>query len=66
MYSDHSIAVDRKVPPDFGKRFIMTVYRNYILGTKRRFGTARSLVHYHDFVREYLNAKRDLLGRSKS
>jgi hypothetical protein len=38
----------------------MVCYRRYILGCKRKWGTARSLVHYKGYVQEYLNCKRKL------
>ena len=36
----------------------MRTYRSYILGCKRKYGTARSQVHYLDYVRAYLDGKR--------
>jgi len=39
----------------------MKTYRAYILGCKRKFGTARSLVHYRDYIQAYLDAKRIVL-----
>lgn len=44
--------------PHPDKAHLMRVYRGHILGAKRKFGTARSLVHYLDYVRGYLEAKR--------
>ena len=51
--------------PHPDKRFVMKVYRAHILGTKKRFGTARSLVHYKDYVLTYLHCKRIVLGEKK-
>ena len=42
-------------------RHIMQTYRAYILGCKRKFGTARGLVHYRDYLQAYLEAKREVL-----
>lgn len=47
--------------PHESRRHIMTAYRRFILGCKKKYGTARSQVHYMDYVREYLEAKRDVL-----
>jgi len=35
----------------------MRVYRRHILGSKRKWGTARGLIHYRAIVAEYLAAK---------
>lgn len=56
MYSTH---------PNPDKVFLMKTYRAYILGSKKRNGTARSLVHYRDYVREYLTAKKDVILLTK-
>jgi hypothetical protein len=40
----------------------MRIYRDYVLGCKRKYGTARSQVHYLDYVRAYLEAKREHLA----
>jgi hypothetical protein len=55
-----------KVHPHPSRRYVMEVYRQFILGTKKRYGTARSQVHYRDFIAEYLEAKRDVLKNKKS
>ena len=39
----------------------MQAYRRAILGFKAKFGTARSQVHYRDWLEEYFAAKRDVL-----
>lgn len=41
---------------------IMRVYRSFIIGTKRKWGSARGLVHYKGYVSAYLEAKRVVLG----
>ena len=54
--------------PHPDRRHVMVAYRNFIIGEKRRMRGltgnfrrgARSLIHYMDYVREYLEAKRDL------
>lgn len=35
-------------------------YRSYILGVKRKFGTARNQIHYHELIRWYLVCKQEL------
>ena len=40
----------------------MRTYRAYILGCKRKFGTARGLVHYLDYLQSYLEAKREVVS----
>lgn len=40
----------------------MVTYRHYLIGCKRKFGSARSLIHYRALLAEYLSAKRDVLG----
>lgn len=42
-------------------KHIMQSYRAYILGCKRKFGTARGLIHYRDYLQAYLEAKREVL-----
>lgn len=37
---------------------VMRVYRAHILGCKRKWGSARGLIHYRRIVDEYLAAKR--------
>jgi hypothetical protein len=41
---------------------VMVTYRKFLLGTKKRNGSARSLVHYRGLLQEYLAAKRDVLN----
>lgn len=43
----------------------MTVYRRHILGSKRKWRTARGLVHYLEIVEEYLAAKRRVFEERK-
>lgn len=38
---------------------VVTAYRNYILGCKRKFGTARSQGKYRDLMSTYILAKRE-------
>lgn len=38
----------------------MRCYRGHMLGCKRKWGTARGLIHYRALVREYLSCKRKL------
>lgn len=40
----------------------MEVYRRHILSVKVKFGRARALIHYQEFVQEYLAAKRKVLN----
>jgi hypothetical protein len=40
------------------KRNVMETYRKFILGCKKKYGTARSQVHYRDYIQAYLVAKR--------
>lgn len=42
-------------------RLVMTQYRRHILSCKKRWGTARGLVHYRGFIASYLWAKREVL-----
>ncbi len=49
--------------PHPNKPRIVSSYRQYILGVKRKEGIARSLVHYKDIVASYRTAKRQLLFR---
>lgn len=41
----------------------MRIYRSYILKSKRRWGTARGLIHYRPLVEEYLAAKALVIAR---
>ncbi len=47
--------------PHPDKRHVMFYTRHYILGAKKKFGTARSLVHYRDLIQTYLTAKRQVI-----
>jgi hypothetical protein len=39
---------------------VMRQYRRHILGCKKKWGTARGLIHYRGFVETYLACKRGL------
>lgn len=41
---------------------VMHCYRRHILGCKKRWGTARGLIHYRAMVQTYLAAKRMVLA----
>lgn len=43
-------------------RLVMSQYRKHILGCKKSWGTARSLIHYQRFIDAYLLAKRRVLS----
>lgn len=47
--------------PDPGH--VMSMYRKHILGSKRKWGTARGLIHYGALVQAYLAAKRAHVNR---
>lgn len=36
---------------------VMRVYRGHILGSKRRWGSARGLLHYRRYLQTYLHCK---------
>jgi hypothetical protein len=38
---------------------ILRVYRGHILGSKRKWRTARGLIHYRELIEIYLAAKRE-------
>jgi hypothetical protein len=42
-------------------RHVMTCYRTYLLGVKKKFGTCRGLGHYHGLLQTDLAAKRKVL-----
>lgn len=44
----------------------MRTYRAHILGCKKKWGSARGLIHYRAIIGEYLAAKRDYLSGSES
>ena len=50
------------VHPHPSRKHIMVTYRRHVMSSKRKYGTARCLVHYRGFVNEYLEAKRDVLN----
>lgn len=41
---------------------VMARYRRHILGCKKKWGTARSLIHYRALLDEYLAAKRVVIA----
>jgi len=44
----------------------MRIYRKHVLSAKRKYGSARALIHYQGYVDTYLAAKRVVLSeRSK-
>ena len=43
-------------------RHIMTVYRRHLLGCKKKWGSARGLIHYRALLDSYLKAKRAVLA----
>lgn len=49
--------------PHPNKRHVMRAYRRYIVDRKKRWGTARGLVHYRQIIETYLWAKRSLMER---
>lgn len=46
--------------PHPDKRHVVRTYRQHILNCKRRWGTARGLIHYRAIVETYLACKREL------
>lgn len=42
---------------------VVRQYRRHILSTKRKYGTARVLVHYRAYVQCYVKCKREVLRR---
>jgi hypothetical protein len=54
--ADHAFDAMRKA------RHIMTVYRRHLLGCKKKWGSARGLIHYRALVDSYLKAKRAVLA----
>ena len=52
--------------PHPSRRHVMECYRGHILGCKRKWGTARGLIHYRAIVAEYLAAKRDVVSAAGS
>ena len=43
---------------------VMTQYRRHILSSKKRWSSARSLVHYRGFIQSYLWAKRIVIANA--
>jgi hypothetical protein len=48
--------------PHPDKAHVMRTYRRHVLASKRKWRTARGLVHYLRFVRDYLDCKRFTLS----
>lgn len=46
-------------------RLVMSQYRRHILSCKKRWSSARSLVHYKGFIQSYLWAKRVVIASSR-
>ena len=49
------------IHPHSDKRHVMVSMRRYILGVKKKFGTARGLMHYAGIISTYKLAKVSLL-----
>ena len=47
--------------PHPDKRHVMIAMRQYVLGCKEKFGTARSQVHHRELIATYCAAKRQVL-----
>lgn len=45
--------------PQTDKRYLCECIRRYLLGCKRKYGTARSQTHYRDLVATYKTAKQE-------
>jgi hypothetical protein len=60
LYHSQTSSIVNHPHPD--KLHVIKCVRTYILGNKRKFGTARSLVHHRDLIQTYLTAKRQLIG----
>jgi hypothetical protein len=43
----------------------MRTYRRHILACKKKWGTARGLIHYRTFIQEYLECKRELYEHAR-
>lgn len=52
--------------PHPDKWHVLNAYRHFILGCKIAFGTARSQVHYKQYIQVYLQAKREWLKSQNS
>lgn len=44
--------------PHPDKRHVMKQYRRHIMSSKKKFGSARCLIHYRRFIDAYLECKR--------
>jgi hypothetical protein len=49
--------------PHPDKLHLVRCYRGHIIGSKRKWGTARGLIHYRRYVQEYLAAKAALFAK---
>lgn len=54
----HGVSMVMYTHPHPDPRHVMRCYRAHILVSKRKWGTARGLIHYRALVAEYLAAKR--------
>jgi hypothetical protein len=50
--------------PHPDKRHVMSQYRRHIMNCKKKWSSARGLIHYRALVATYLAAKRSLMERS--
>jgi len=48
------------IHPHPDTRHVMRIMRTYLLGVKKKCGTARGLGHAHDLLHTYLTAKREV------
>lgn len=48
-------AVDHPHPDP---RHVARMYRKHLLGCKRKYGSARGLIHYTQYIQTYLHCKR--------
>ena len=53
-----SSGIPRPMHPHPNPRHVLVTYRQHILSCKRKWSSARSLIHYREFVATYLWAKR--------
>lgn len=52
--------------PHPSREHVMRAYRRFLLGCIAKFGTARSQVHYRNWLNEYLEAKRDVIAQRRA
>ena len=48
--------------PHPDKQHVIRQVRRYLLSAKKRFGTARGLVHYNDLIATYLTVKKEVVN----